>query len=80
MDLILKVLKKNGYEQAPWSSCPQGFEKSNWPCFEHKKYNVWVEYYTNENYGHVYHNLYPRGGYFNSPESLQELLNPIPTY
>lgn len=54
MEKIIAFLLKKGYTQAPWDKCPQGFKKANYPCYQHKDYNVWIQLYPKEEYGHLF--------------------------
>lgn len=42
------ILEEAGFEQSPWDKCPQGFEKSDYPCYTLKGHNVWVEIYKTD--------------------------------
>jgi hypothetical protein len=73
MKKIIALLIKKGYTQAPWDKCPQGFKESNYPCYQHKDHNVWVQLYPNEKYGHIYTAIY-QPGYFATVQQLKRLL------
>lgn len=74
MNKIVQLLLKEGYTQAPWNKCPQGFEQAKYLCFEHADHNVWIQLYPTEKYGHIYLNEYPSGREFQTVEQLKNLL------
>jgi hypothetical protein len=75
------ILISKGFKKMAWNKCPQGFEKSGYPCFSHEKKNIWVELYLTDTpaYGWLIgpgtKRANNRGQFFYSTKELKEILS-----
>lgn len=74
MKKFIALLISKGYTQAPWNKCPQGFEKANYPCYQHSQHNAWVQLYIEEKYGHIYSDDFRGGRHFDNVADLKTYL------
>lgn len=85
MNAFVKILKDNGFKKVPWDRCPQGYQESNYQCFEHVYYNRWAEVYLSDPYPYVYivgdgiaeRLNYLGGQHINEPKDLENLFTKI---
>lgn len=83
---FVSVLKSFGFKKMPWNKCPQGFEKSNYPCYSNAEKNQWCELYLSDEipYGWIIGNgikttkSYLGGKFFETPKELNQILNQQP--